>query len=521
MSSLAPLHALLDASASQAPGSIAVEETSGTAVTYSQLAALSDRVRDRLVHLGVRPGDRVGLCMGKSIDGVAAAFGVLKAGAAYVPVDAEAPTARSAYILADCQVAVVIADAAHLPLRDAMLALGCAPLFLFLTHDAKPISLTVRLDLEQQDDAAPAADTVASAPDDLAYILYTSGSTGRPKGVMLTHRAARCFIDWCSETFQPRPDDTYSSHAPFHFDLSIHDIFVPLKHQARLVLIGEQLGKEPVGLAAVIAEKKISVWYSTPSVLNLMARHGRLERHDFSRLRLVLFAGEVFPIPQLRSIMSCWPDPRYFNLYGPTETNVCTAFEVPRPIPADQTAPCPIGRMCPPLSGRVIDADGDDVTRGEVGELVVSGPGVMSGYWNLPEHNERAFLVDARGAHWYRTGDLVVEGGGGNYVFHGRRDRMVKRRGYRVELGEIEAGLALHPDIQEVAVVASSDPEAGVRLTAYLGVGGGARLSPIALKQFSTTHLPRYMVPDAFVCVDVLPRTSTDKIDYQALTSAD
>jgi acyl-coenzyme A synthetase/AMP-(fatty) acid ligase len=164
-----------------------------------------------------------------------------------------------------------------------------------------------------------------------------------------------------------------------------------------------------------------------------------------------------------------------------------------------------------------VDADGSDVRQGEEGELVVTGPGVMGGYWNLPEHNARAFLVGADERHWYRTGDLVVEDPEEGYVFHGRRDRMVKRLGYRVELGEIEAALAAHPLVREVAVVALSDPDAGVRIKAYLSMRDGQRASIIGLKEFCVGALPRYMVPDFFGFVERLPRTSTDKIDYETL----
>jgi acyl-coenzyme A synthetase/AMP-(fatty) acid ligase len=334
---------------------------------------------------------------------------------------------------------------------------------------------------------------------------------------MLTHRAGTSYVDWCSEVFTPSENDTFSSHAPFHFDLSILDIYVPLKHGARLVLIGEALGKEPVALAQVIAEERITVWYSVPSILNFLAQYGKLDRHDFSALRLVLFAGEVFPVPQFHGVRAYWPHPRYFNLFGPTETNVCTFYEVPGMVPSDRTEPFPIGYCCSHLSCRVVDADGSDVVDGDEGELIVTGAGVMQGYWNLPEINARVFLVDANGSRWYRTGDLVLNDPRDGYIFHGRRDRMVKRRGYRIELGEIEAGLATHPAAREVAVIAIADREAGVRIKAFLSVRNGQRLSLIQLKQFSMERLPKYMVPDVFDFVDGLPRTSTDKIDYQAL----
>ena len=491
----------------------------GAAISYGELWQLSDRVRDRLQRMGVAPGDRVALHLPKTIDAVVAVLGVLKTGACYVPVDPEAPSQRCAFIMADCAVRAVIVAARLAPrLQEALAALGAAPALL-LVNDAVDDRLAIRTALDEAELRDPAPSGVAAEPaaDDLAYILYTSGSTGRPKGVRLTHRAALTFVGWCEDEFSPVPDDVYSSHAPLHFDLSVHDVFVPLANGARLVLIGEELGRDPLRLAATIERERITVWYSTPSILNLLALHGKLERHDASALRLVLFAGEVFPIPQLRAVKRLWPAPRYYNLYGPTETNVCTYFEVPATIPDDRTTPFPIGRMCPPLRGRVVDGTGADVPRGTEGELIVAGPGVMDGYWNLPQQTEQAFITDAVGVAWYRTGDLVIEDDAGIYEFHGRRDRMVKRRGYRVELGEIEAGLATHPAVREVAVVAITDSDHGVRIKAYLGVDGEQRPSIIGLKQFSIEKLPRYMVPDTFELVPALPRTSTDKIDYQSL----
>ena len=424
------LHALLDRSVSRFPERIAVEEPKGGRITYKDLGALSDRVRDRLRHRGVRAGDRVGVYLHKSIDSVASIFGILKTGAAYVPVDPEAPPARCAYTLNDCSVRAIITSARlEAALRTELQTLGASPVIFVVPDEAPTFPLAEMLDAEQQRDPAPASTSVYPSPDDLGYILYTSGSTGKPKGVMLAHRAGTSYVDWCSETFEPTEDDTFSSHAPFHFDLSILDIYVPLKHGARLVLIGEALGKEPLALAEVIAEQKITMWYSVPSILNFLALYGKLERYDYSALRIVNFAGEVFPVAQLRAVKNILTHPRFFNLFGPTETNVCTYYEIPATVPPERTEPYPIGHCCSHLTCRVIDLDGSEVTPGEEGELLVSGPGILMGYWNLPDINARVFVVDPDGPRWYRTGDLVKAHPRDGFLFHGRRDRMVKRRG--------------------------------------------------------------------------------------------
>jgi amino acid adenylation domain-containing protein len=512
------LHHLLDTVASRFPDRVAVEESDSGSIRYGELGRLSDRVRDRLLQLRVEPADRVGICMRKSADAVASMFGVIKAGAAYVPADPTAPASRNAFIFHNCAVKVVIVESRLADrLSEEFKQLGFAPATIVMDGVGAGVPLTKALD--RLDAVSPASSVPSAAPESsqLAYILYTSGSTGRPKGVMLSHGNAACFIDWCSDVFQPNEHDRFSSHAPFHFDLSILDIYVSLKHGATLVLVEEQLGKEPARLAPWIAEKKITVWYSAPSILSLLAQFGKLEQHDFSSLRLVLFAGEVFPIKYLKLLKSLWLHPRYSNLYGPTETNVCTFYEVAHLIPASQTESVPIGKACPYCEPLVVNEDGIEVARGTEGELCIAGPSVLQGYWNLPENTAKAFLR-GHDTRWYRTGDIVVELPDGNYKFLGRRDRMIKKRGYRIELGEIEVALYQHPAIKEAAVLAFPNVD-GVPIKAFTSTCDGSKLSIIELKKFCSENLPLYMVPDVFCSLESLPKTSTDKIDYQKLKS--
>jgi amino acid adenylation domain-containing protein len=504
---------------------VAVREPGGASVAYRDLGDLSDRVRDRLAAMGVVPGDRVGVYIRKSIDTVAAIFGVLKTGAAYVPVDPSAPPARNAYIFANCSVKVVITESRfEAALRAHMEQEGARPAMIAIDEAGGGRGLRAALDAADAESRAPKTKTVETEPDALAYILYTSGSTGKPKGVMLTQRNATSFVDWCSETFAPVPTDIFSSHAPFHFDLSILDIYTPLKHGATLALISEEIGKDPHKLAQLIHDTKITVWYSTPSILSLLVQYGNLPERDLSSIRTVLFAGEVFPIVHLKALHAILPRPRYFNLYGPTETNVCTFYELPPTIPADRTDPFPIGVVCSHLEAVVVDEDGNQVRKGERGELCIRGVSVTPGYWNLPEQTASAYLTVGVGGpaaspreRWYKTGDIVTEEAGGVYIYAGRRDRMVKKRGYRVELGEIESCLYRHPDVREAAVVALPDNELGLKVRAHLATRDGGRISVIALKGFCAQHLPVYMIPDVFSFHDQLPKTSTEKTDYQAL----
>lgn len=512
----AGLHGLLDASAAAHPERTAVIDPASGEVTYAELAALSDRLRDRLAAMGVRPGDRVGIWLTKSIDAVAAIFGILKAGAAYVPVDPHAPATRNAYILDNCQVAAAVVEARFVDGWRAEAGGKALPPLIVVDAVGDGSGLGAALRREDMRSAAAPVESATVQPDDLAYVLYTSGSTGRPKGVMLSHRNALSYVAWCGDVFAPTPDDRFSSHAPFHFDLSILDIYVPIAHGAAIVLVGHEVGKDPERLAALIAEQRITVWYSAPSILAMLVQHGALEAHDHHALRLVLFAGEVFPVKHLRALTVAWPWPRYYNLYGPTETNVCTYYEVRLPVPEERTEPYPIGKTCEHLGSRVVDENGSDVSASEEGELVIAGPSVLRGYWGLAEQTARAFFLDRDGQPWYRTGDLVVLDAAGDFVFHGRRDRMIKKRGYRVELGEIEACLYQHPAVHEAAVVALADDE-GVRVKAWVAPRAGEKLSIIALKRHCSERLPLYMVPDLFAFPASLPHTSTDKIDYQAL----
>jgi len=442
----------------------------------------------------------------------------MKTGAAYIPTDSTAPAQRNAFIFHNCSVKVVIVESRLVErLDEEFKQLGFAPTVIAL--DGVGAGASLKRALDQLESVTPAASLPNATPDPsrLAYILYTSGSTGRPKGVMLSHANAGCFVDWCSDVFRPTERDRFSSHAPFHFDLSVLNIYVSLKHGATLVIVEEQLGKEPARLAPWIADKKLTVWYSAPSILSLMAQFGKLEQPDYSSLRLVLFAGEVFPIKYLKLLKSLWLHPRYFNLYGPTETNVCTFYEVPPLIPESQSEPVPIGKACPYCEPLVVDEKGNEVAAGDEGELCIAGPSVLEGYWDLPENTAKAFL-SGRDIRWYRTGDIVVELPDGNYKFLGRRDRMIKKRGYRIELGEIEVALYRHPAIKEAAGLAFPDDD-GVPVKAFTSTRDGSRLSTIELKKFCSENLPLYMVPDFFCSLESLPKTSTDKIDYQKLKS--
>lgn len=512
---MSTLHRLLEESARRQPEHVAVEDpVRAEEITYRAWNDLAERLRDDLLRHGVEASDRVGILARKSIGSLVAMFGILKSGAAYVPLGVDAPRSRIARILTDCSMKALLVDRSILrDLRDGALARD-----LRAVRDCTALSACgddlALVCLRSEDQGA--VDPVG-VPEDLAYVLYTSGSTGEPKGVMHSHGGAMSFVDWSSETFEPTREDRFSSHAPFHFDLSIFDVFVSVKHGATLVLIGEDTGRQAAPLAALIAERRLSIWYSTPSILRLLLEYGRMERHDYSRLRLILFAGEVFPYRHLSTLRDRLPNRRYFNLYGPTETNVCTFCEVALEDRGERAGPSSIGRACSGTRTRVMLENGHEAPSGQEGQLYVSGGTVMLGYWNRPDLDARAFAVDGEGRRWYRTGDVVKETGTGDYLFLGRRDRMVKRRGFRIELGEIESLLYRHPLATEVAVIAFSDQDEDVQIKAFLRWAEEKLPTLVALRRFCAENMPPYLIPDQFAFLKAIPKTSTDKIDYQSL----
>jgi amino acid adenylation domain-containing protein len=510
----------LEASAAAWPDRVAVVGPDGGQLTYRELNERAARVAGFLASRGVGPGQRVGLALPKSAAGVTALFGILKARAAYVPVDFSAPGERNRAIFTDCGVSALFVD------RRALAALAPGPLpetVVEVAHpDAAALAPPPGLNALRFEDVLThpaAAPTTGRGEGDLAYILYTSGSTGVPKGVAISLRAATSFVEWCSQTFAPTEGDRFSSHAPFHFDLSILDLYLPLKHGASVHLISEQVGQSPKLLAALIVERALTVWYSTPSILSVLVQFAGATLSTATALRLVLFAGEVFPIKHLRALLQALPRPAYYNLYGPTETNVCTWYRLPERMPDERTEPFPIGHLCSHCEGRVLDESGAEVARGEEGLLYIAGPSLFDGYWNRPEQSAAVFL-ERGGRRWYNTGDVVQEEAGAGYLYRGRKDRMVKRRGFRIELGEIETALYRHPSIEATAAVALPDPAAGTRIASFVVLRAGAQASMIELKAFCARNLPSYMSPDQFVFLPELPKTSTDKVDYQRLRAA-
>jgi amino acid adenylation domain-containing protein len=515
------LHHLLQRTAEHAPDAPAVVD-GDTVTSYGALDHWSSSIARALAERGVAPGDRVGLLLDKSREAVAAIYGVLKTGAVYVPFDVSSPPARLGYIAADAGIRVVCTSARRAAALPELAAAG-APIEAAVVLDGAAPGPNGSIQLVDATAVSAAPDAPFEArriPEDLAYILYTSGSTGNPKGVMLSHRAALGFVTWAVDAMRVTAGDRLSSHAPLHFDLSIFDLFAAAAAGAPVVLVPPAVSRFPVEVRRFIARHAITVWYSVPSILSLLALRGGLDTEPLQSLRLVLFAGEVFPTKHLRTLMRLVPQAEYWNLYGPTETNVCTAYRVPA-VPECSDAPVSIGRAIDGDETFVVTEDGRLAERGEVGVLYVRGATVMSGYWNDAERTARVLAPSPHHAPLrdlsYCTGDLVREGDDGNYEFLGRRDLQVKSRGYRIELGEIETALQAHEGVLEAAVVAVPDELVGSRIHAF--AAGRAGLAERELLDACRARLPAYMVPERLELLDALPQTSTGKTDRQALAA--
>jgi clorobiocin biosynthesis protein CloN4 len=487
-------HLVRDA-ARRTPSALAVAGPDGS-VDYGTLDAGADRCARALAALGVVAGDRVGVWLPSSVRAVTATQGALRLGAAYVPVDPLVAPARAARLLADCAARAVVTTAER---AAALAAAGCPA-----------VALT---GWEGPEFAGGPLPEPPVGADDPAYLLYTSGSTGDPKGVCLSHRNALAFVEWAAGELRPGPGDRFANHAPLHFDLSVLDLYVAFGAGASVHMVPPGSSYAPARLVDFLTGERITVWYSVPSVLVLMLRSGGLLDVPADRLalRALLFAGEPFPLPALRALRGRWPGVRFLNLYGPTETNVCTWYEVPVDgVPPDEAGSVPIGSAC---SGDEVWAERPDGTRagpGESGELVVAGPSVMLGYWGR----------EPLGGRPYRTGDLVTVLPDGGFRYRGRRDAMVKVRGFRVEPGEIEAALRTLPGVADAAVTVAG---AGVaaRLVAFVvpapDAPGGRPPGLLEVKRHCAERLPRHMIVDALRVVEALPLTRNGKVDRRAL----
>ena len=493
-------------------------------LTYQELDTITNKAAHVLINSGVKNGDRVGIYINKSIPSVISIYAILKAGAVYVPLDSQAPQSRIAFIIDNCEIKCLLTSTAKAKSLPGILE-QCKSLQVALITDDQNTVEPLPLDViswdainEEKEVSLPEVNSISN---DLAYIIYTSGSTGNPKGVMISHLNSLTFVDWAGDNLDILPTDTLSSHAPLHFDLSIFDIFVGAKAGANVVLVPETLSMFPPRLASWIEENKITVWYSVPSILSMMVTHGQLPKRNFENLRKIIFAGEVFPVKYLRELMKIIPQAEYVNLYGPTETNVITYYITP-PIPDEQTKPIPIGISCQNMQVFALTKQNELVTEpGQEGELLARGTCVAQGYWGDKVKTDKVFIDNPTQPNFrdqaYRTGDLVTLDEEGNYIYLGRIDHMIKSRGYRIEIGEIESAIYSHPQVKEAAVIAIPDDLITNRIKAIIVMTNAQEVEASDIRMFCSDKLPKYMIPEIIEFMEELPKTSTGKVDKTTL----
>ncbi|KRD73971.1 non-ribosomal peptide synthetase [Lysobacter sp. Root983] len=485
-----PLHRLFERQAERRPDAIAVE-CGAQRLSYAELDAQADALARALAARGVGPGELVGLFVERSPRMLVGLLGVLKAGAAYVPMDPSYPAERLGYMVEDARMRLIVSERA---LQAQLPACDCEPLWLD--------------DL----DAAPGARVDSGVgPEDLAYVIFTSGSTGRPKGVQIPHRAAVNFLSAVAREPGLGEDDVMCAVTTLSFDIAVLELLLPLSVGARIALADRATAADGAALARLIDSAGASAMQATPATWRMLLDAGWRGR---AQLRL-LCGGEALPRELADRLLA--HGAQLWNLYGPTETTVWSAVERVR---ADDAA-VSIGRPLANTEIHIVDARGQLVPVGVPGELLIGGLGVARGYLARPELSAEKFVPDrygARiGARLYRTGDLARRLRDGRIEVLGRIDHQVKLRGFRIELGEIEAVLAEHPQVGQAVVVCREDRPGDKRLVAYvIGQADAAEL-----RAHARQRLPEYMLPSAYVTLAQYPLTPNGKVDRKALPAPD
>ncbi|MEW5926514.1 MAG: amino acid adenylation domain-containing protein [Gemmatimonadota bacterium] len=487
-----PVHALFAAQAARTPDAVAVvSAASGERLTYAELDRRAARLAGRLARMGVRAEARVGICMERTPDMVAAMLAVLRAGGAYVPLDPAYPAERLAYVLADSAVAVVLTQER---LRDRVPA-GAAEL---VCVDAVG---------EEDDAGGSAAPAVATDPGQLAYVIYTSGSTGTPRGVQVEHRGVAALLGWLAGQVRPEERACVLASTSISFDVSVAEIWDTLCNGGRLLLVENALE-----LARIPAGEDVRLAYMVPGAAAELLRSGGIP----ASVRALVLAGEALP-PELVQALHAAGVERVVNAYGPTEDTVYATWAVVERGAARVT----IGRPVAQTRAYVLDGGLRPVPVGIPGELCAGGAGVARGYLDRPELTAARFVPDAFGAEpgsrMYRTGDRARWLPDGTLEFLGRLDAQVKVRGFRVEPGEVEAALRAHPQVREAAVVVREDAPGDRRLVAYAVPAEGTVPSWAELRAHLAARLPEYMLPSAYVPLEELPLTPSGKLDRRAL----
>ena len=498
------LHDLFAVQAARRPDAVALS-AGGDALTYADLDRRSEAVARRLRGLGAGPETLVGLCAERSPDLVVGMLGILKAGAAYVPLDPDYPRDRLSFMVEDSAAPIVLTQRA--------------------LHDRLPASGARLIDLDHLDaparSAPGSASTSTSLPDSAAYVMYTSGSTGRPKGVAVTHHQVVRLLEATRSLHAFDERDVWTLFHSFAFDFSVWELWGALAHGGRLVVVPYQVSRSPEAFHALLADERVTVLNQTPSAFRELVRADQAAgaRARELSLRTVIFGGEALELETLRPWFERHGDqrPRLVNMYGITETTVHVTHRALSAADLEAGRASVIGSPLPDLSLYLLDRHGEPVPIGVPGEICVGGAGVARGYFRRPALTAERFVPDRSGPgeRIYRSGDLARHRSDGELEYLGRADQQIKLRGFRIETGEIEAALLDHPAVRQCAVVVrdrSGGEPGDRRLVAYVVAGAAADL-----RAHLARRLPAYMVPSAFVALERLPLTAQGKLDRAGL----
>jgi len=472
----------------------------GRQLSYGELNSRANRLAHYLVKQGVRTETLVGISMQRSLEMVVGLLGILKAGAAYVPLDPGYPEERLAYMFDNAQLSVL--------LTQSELAQRLSAKVICLDTDWS--------DIEAETDTNP---NVPISEENLAYVIYTSGSTGRPKGSMNTHRAISNRLLWMQEQYQLTRPDRVMQKTPFSFDVSVWEFFWPLITGATLVVARPEGHRDSRYLAELIKEQSITTMHFVPSMLRVFLEEAALDA--CRSLRQVMSSGEALTYDLVEKFERKF-DAKLHNLYGPTEAAVDVSYWE---CEAEGNRAVPIGRPISNTQLYVLDPWMQPAAIGVIGELYIGGVAVGRGYWRKAALTAERFVPDPfnrdGGARLYRTGDLVRYMSDGNIEYVGRIDSQVKIRGNRIELGEIEAALSEQPGVSEAVVIVREGTPGDARLVGYVVWEAGVETNSAAVREALRRRLPDYMVPAALVTLERMPLSPSGKVDRQALPAPD
>lgn len=483
-------------------------------LSYKDIVTKTSKLASFLIKAGVKKGDRVGIYLERSIETAISVYGIMKAGAVFVPLDPSAPQSRTLYLLNDCNIKHLVSSKIQRKKVISFLE-EQQPLLSIIGLDIKAnipsVNWNVIYNIELEN-----YKPVEIKETDLAYIMYTSGSTGDPKGIMHTHKSGLSYARLSSDLYSVNELDQFANHAPLHFDISTFGYFTVPFSGGCTVILQDAHTVFPASLASLLEKENISIWYSVPLALIQLLKRGQLENRNFSHLRWVLFGGEVFTNKHLVTLAKLWPHASFSNVYGPAEVNQCTYYnfndlqEIKNPLP--------LGAIWNDTEYLILNNNNEKVKQGVSGELLIHSPTMMKGYWNNSALTESSFYTDENtNKTYFKTGDLVSENKNKELLFLGRNDFQVKIRGYRVEINEVESIVANHCEVEEAAVFTVEKEDFTKELVMAVLLKKESNLKKLELLDFCKSHLPHYSVPQQLFFVQDFPRTSSGKIDRKEL----